>query len=175
VTDDCSAAGSVCNTENKCEKSVVDTLGGDDDPSVQFPNYVFGNVIKVSSSRKLTDFQMTLDLGSTPRQLRWFVFEETAASTFTVRLETIVSSQTGKASFNSGPVAYALKAGKTYFFGVRILGGNTAVAYLDGIPFAGKASFGTALGQFQAEYSSPLYSSPDTQSIYQMKLTTTAP
>jgi hypothetical protein len=173
TTVDCTASSSICDSGNQCVKSAVDTLGSDDDPNIQYPSYVFGNIVKVSSTRKLSDFQMTLDLGSTPRELRWVVFEETAANTYTAKTETKVSSQTGKASFNSGPISnYTLKAGTTYFFGVRVLGGNTSVAYLDVVPFVSSASFGTVLGQYQGDYASPMYASPDTQAIYQMKVTT---
>jgi hypothetical protein len=72
VTEDCTTTSSVCGADNKCAKSVVDVLGDNEDPYTEYSNYVFGDAIKVTSARKLTEMQMNLVLGS-PRELRWVV------------------------------------------------------------------------------------------------------
>lgn len=172
VTSDCTATMSICGPDNKCAKSVVDTLGLDEDSYTEYSGNFFGDVVQISSARKLTEMQMDLNLRSS-RELRWAVFEETSPSTYTARQDWIVSSQTGDGFFSSGAISYSLKAGKTYLFGVTITGGNTSTSYVDTAPFAVNASLGTVLGRAETGYSSVVNVYPDGTSLYHMKLTTT--
>jgi len=171
VTEDCTATTSICGPDNKCVKSVVETVGLAEDATTLYSNTVMGDVVKVSSPRKITEIQAYLVLPSA-RELRWVVFEETAGYTYTARQDWIVSNQSGTGFFSSGAISYALKAGKTYLFGVAITGGNTSIAYFDTAPFGLTASFGTVLGNVVSGYSSIINVSPDYNFVFQMKLTT---
>jgi hypothetical protein len=173
VTEDCSLTASICGPDNKCSKSVVDVLGADEPngDTSESSGYFIGDVIEVNSARKLTEMQLSLSLPP-PRTVRWVVFEQTADSNFTARQDWVVSNQSGSGFFSSGPISYALKAGKTYVFGAVVTGGNTFTAYLDTGPFAVNASFGTVLGRVQSPYSSTMGAWIDTGYLYQMKLTT---
>lgn len=172
VIEDCTTSASVCGADNKCAKSAVDTLGVAEDATTEYSNYVIGDVIQVNSARKLTEMQMNLVLPA-PRELRWVVFEETSQSLYTAKQDWISSNQTGSGYFSSGPISFSLKAGKTYLFAVAITGGNTSIAYLDTAPFTLNASFGTVLGRVETSYASSINLYPDSQYLYQMKLTTT--
>jgi hypothetical protein len=175
VTDDCTAAGSICSADNKCAKSVVDILGVDEPQGdISEPStYFVGDVIQVSSARKLTEMQFKFFLPPT-RSVRWVVFEETSDTNFTARQDWVVADQSGSGFFSSGAISYALKAGKTYLLGAVITGGNQFTAYLDTGPFAQNASFGTVLGRVESGYSAPTMGAYIDQGyIYQMKLTTT--
>ena len=171
VTEDCSLAGSICGPDNKCVKSVVETLGLPEDATTIYSNTLIGDVVKVSSPRTLTEIQAYLVLPSA-RELRWVVFEETAGSTFTARKDWIASNQSGTGFFSSGVISYPLKAGKTYLFGVSVAGGNTSIAYFDTAPFGLTASFGTVLGNISTGYSSLVNANADYNFVFQMKLTT---
>jgi hypothetical protein len=173
VTEDCTTSASICGNDNKCSKSVVDVLGADEPNGdiSEASGYFIGDVIEVSSARKLTEMQLNLSLPP-PRTVRWVVFEQTADTNFTAKQDWVVSNQSGSGFFSSGPISYALKTGKTYLFGAVITGGNTFTAYLDTGPFAVNASFGTVLGRVENPYSSTMGAWIDTGYLYQMKLTT---
>jgi hypothetical protein len=173
VTDDCTTSASICGTDNKCAKSVVDILGVDEGQSdiSESAGYFVGDVVQVSSARTLTEMQLNLSLPPT-RSLRWVVFEETSDSNFTAKKDWVVASQSGSGYFSSGPISFALKAGKIYLFGAVVTGGNTFTSYLDTGPFALNASFGTVLGRVENPYSSTMNAYLDSGYLYQMKLTT---
>jgi hypothetical protein len=171
VTEDCTATASICGRDNQCAKSVVDTLGVAEDANTEYAGYLIGDVIQVGSARKLTEMQINLVLPAS-RELRWVIFEETSQTVYTAKQDWIVPNQSGSGFFSSGPISYALKAGKTYLFGVAITGGNTSIAYFDTAPFALNASFGTVLGRIQSGYSSTFNAYPDYNYLYQMKITT---
>jgi hypothetical protein len=173
VTEDCTTAGSICGMDNKCAKSVVDILGIDEGQGdiSESSGYFIGDVVQVTSARKLTEMQLNLSLPPT-RSLRWVVFEQTSDSNFTAKQDWVVANQSGAGFFSSGAISYALKAGKTYLFGAVITGGNTFTAYLDTGPFGVNASFGTVLGRVENPYSATMGAYLDAGYLYQMKLTT---
>jgi hypothetical protein len=171
VTEDCATSASICGPDNKCVKSVVETVGLAEDATTIYSNSVVGDVVKVSSPRTLTEMQAYLVLPSA-RELRWVIFEETAGYTYTAKKDWIVSNQSGTGFFSSGAISFPLKAGKTYLFGVAIAGGNTSIAYYDTAPFGLTTSFGTVLGNISSGYSSIINASPDYNFVFQMKLTT---
>jgi hypothetical protein len=174
VTTDCTTAGSICGTDNKCAKSVVDILGVDEPQGdISEPStYFVGDVIQVTSARKLTEMQFKFLLPPT-RSVRWVVFQETSDSNFTAKQDWVVADQSGSGFFSSGAISYALQAGKTYLLGAVVTGGNQFTAYLDTGPFAINASFGTVLGRVESGYSSTMGAYIDSGYLYQMKLTTT--
>lgn len=172
VTEDCTATSTVCGPDAKCAKSIVDTLGVAEDAVPESAGYLLGNVIQVTSARKVTEIQMNLVLAA-PRELRWVIFEQSGAN-FVGRIDKVTSSVSGTGFLSSGPISYALKAGKTYLFGVAISGGN-AIAYFDTAPFTGSASFGGVLGRIDNPYASTIQPYVDASYLYQMKLTTELP
>lgn len=174
VTDDCAKAGTICGTDNKCAKSVVDILGDDEgegDDISESSSYFIGDVVEVRSARQLTAMELNLSLPPT-RSLRWVIFEQSNDFTFVSKKDWVVSGQSGSGYFSSGAISYPLKAGKTYLFGAVITGGNTFTAYLDTGPFAVNSSFGTVLGRVETPYSPTLSAWVDTGYLYQMKITT---
>ncbi len=172
VTDDCAAAGSVCGADAKCAKSVVETLGVGEDATTESGGYVLGDVIQVTSARKVTEMQMNLVLAS-PRELRWVIFEQ-SGDNFVARIDKVNSNQTGTGFLSSGTMSYTLKVGKTYMFGVAISGGN-GIAYFDSAPFNTNASFGGLIGRVDNPYSSTMPAYIDPSLAYQMKITTESP
>ncbi len=171
VTEDCNTSASVCGADNKCTKSSVETLGVAEDATTVYSNYLVGDVVQVSSARKLTEMQLNLVLPAA-RELRWVVFEETSGSTYTAKQDWVVANQSGSGFFSSGAISFSLKAGKTYLFAVSITGGNSSIAYMDTAPFRNTTTFGTVLGRVDSGYSSVIYAYPDSQFLYNMKLTT---
>jgi hypothetical protein len=171
VTADCAGAGNVCGIDNKCAASVVDTLGIAEDAETDYGGSVIGDVIDVTSARKVTELQMNLVLAS-PRELRWVIYEQ-VGNNFVARTDKVVSNQSGTGFFSSGAFTYSLKAGKRYLLAVAISGGNSSIAYFDSAPFSQGVSFGGLVGRENNTYSATIdasYTYPD--SIYQMKVTT---
>jgi len=176
VTQDCGAAGSVCDVDDKCAKTVIDTLGIAEDAETDYGGSVIGDVIDVTSARKVTELQMSLVLAS-PRELRWVIYEQVGTN-LVARVDKVLSNQSGTGFFSSGAggLTYTLKAGKRYLLAVAIAGGNTSIAYFDAAPFSLNASFGSLVGRVNTSYSATLdgsYTYPD--DIYQMKVTTQLP
>ncbi len=172
VTDDCASAGNVCDVNGKCAKTVEDTVGLPESSDVGGSGDFMGNVFEVTAARKLTEIGMSLVL-AVPRQLRWVIFEQTG-DIFVARIDKVVNNQTSTGFISSGPLSYALKAGKRYLVGVAVTGGD-AVSYYDGAPWVSTISFGTTFGGLHTFYSAQI--SADfifTEQLYQMRLTTEA-
>jgi hypothetical protein len=172
VTDDCAAAGSVCGADGKCAKSVVEALGVAEDATTEQGGNVMGDVIQVSSARKVTEMQMNLVLAA-PRELRWVIFEQ-SGDNFVAKIDKVISNVSGTGFLSSGAINFTLKAGKTYLFAVAISGGNS-IAYFDTAPFTANASFGGVLGRVDSYYASTMQAYVDTGVLYQMKITTESP
>lgn len=172
VTEDCTATAAVCGPDAKCAKSVVDVLGVAEDAVTEPAGNVLGDVIQVTSARKVTEIQMNLVLAA-PRELRWVIFEQSGGN-FLARIDKVVSNVSGTGFVSSGPLSYTLKVGKTYLFAVAISGGNS-IAYFDTAPFTAPASFGGVLGRVENSYSSTIQPYVDPGYLYQMKLTTESP
>ncbi len=174
VTEDCTATvGNICSAELKCAKTSVDTLGVAENVEPIYSSMFIGNVIDVTSARKLTEISLNLVLAA-PRELRWVVYEQTG-QVFTARIDKVVSNVTGAGFATSGAISYSLKAGKRYLFGAVISGGDS-VAYFDSAPFSRKLSFGTIAGRISAQYQSTYESGYLTaEYVYQARATTEAP
>jgi len=174
VTTDCTAATNVCTTDLKCAKSAADTIGSDGSFQVIGAGAMIGNVIDVDATRKLTELQAKLVLGG-PRDLRWVVYE-LSGFTFTVKYDKLVSNVTGGSDFiSSGALNYKLTAGKRYFLGVAITGGDV-VENIDYMPYTTDVSFGTVTGQvYNSYYTTFDVSYVDPSAVAQMKVTTETP
>jgi hypothetical protein len=174
VTNDCTATASVCTTDLKCAKSVTDTVGVGESAETFPTSYVVGDVIDVDSARKLTELATQLVFVG-QRDLRWVVYE-LSAQNFVPKFDKIVSVANGNAGFiGSGPLSFQLAAGKRYLLAVVITGGD-AIDYVDSLPFAGKLSFGAAVGRVVTSYPGTFdVFSVDPNYLSQMKVTTEAP
>ncbi|RYZ08005.1 MAG: hypothetical protein EOO73_09930 [Myxococcales bacterium] len=173
VTEDCTASASICGADLKCAKTAVDTIGAAESVDPVSSTMFVGDVIDVTSARKLTEMSMNLVLAGA-RELRWVVFEQTGTQ-FTARVDKVVSNVSGAGFISSGPLTHSLKAGKRYLLGVAI-GGGDGVAYYDTAPYTRNLSFGTLLGRVLNGYSPSLdasYYYPEL--AYQMKTTTEVP
>jgi len=162
VTMDCAANGQVCSaasdctvngglvcaTPATCAASVTDTLGSPTGPESGSGSPYLGNVIEVSSARKLTELQMWLAFPS-PSDLRWIVYE-LVGSEFVARAEKTTHAASSSGFVGSGPLSfdYRLEAGKRYALGAILPAG--AVSYnvsTEWSPLNVNASFGSVLGQ----------------------------
>jgi hypothetical protein len=177
VTQDCGAAGNVCDVVGKCATTVSDTLGIAEDAETDYGGSVIGDVIDVTSARKVTELQMNLVLAAA-RELRWVIYEQVGTN-FVARIDKVNSNQSGTGFFSSGAggLTYTLKAGKRYLLAVAIAGGNSSISYFDSAPFSWNASFGNIVGRVNTTYSATFDGSYNTypDAIYQMKVTTELP
>jgi hypothetical protein len=173
VTEDCIGSASICSADLKCVKAASDTLGvGESAEAIGSTSFI-GDVVDVTSARKLTELSMNLVLAG-PRELRWVVYE-LSGSQFVARVDKVVSNVTGAGFISSGTLTYGLKAGKRYLLGVAINGGD-GVVYYDTAPFARTLSFGTLLGRVYTGYHPSLDSGYYyTEYAYQMKVATETP
>jgi hypothetical protein len=127
---------------------------------------------------------------TTPRDLRWVVYEEAEESeslgtdihcapfNWAQRADKIVTQQSGSGFFSSGAFDFTLKAGKRYLVGVAWDSG-AAIISLDPPPFVTEASFGRVLSGVSDTYATKLawFDVWGTRSerLYSMRLTTTLP
>lgn len=173
ITDDCTTTGKICGDDLTCVTSVEDTLGVAEDAEAVSAGYIIGDAIEMHSARELVEIEANLVLAA-ERSLRWVVYEQTGAN-FVARFDKVIANQTGTGFFSSGPISYALKAGKRYLVGVAITGGN-AIAYYDTKPWNRDLSFGAPLGRTTNYYSSTISADYFYQEyLYQMRVTTEAP
>lgn len=141
VADDCTTASNVCNASLACAAKAVDQIGAAEDiVSYELPRLI-GNSIDVHSSRKLTQLEANLVLGGT-RDLHWMVYERVdGSSSYVIKLDKVISGQTGSGYFSSGPIDVTLQAGSRYVLAVMTGSGSVAV-YFDAPPLTPSPSFG---------------------------------
>jgi hypothetical protein len=175
VTTDCSATDDVCTIDQKCAATATDTLGFDEATEGLYAGNFVGNVVDVHSARKLTELQMSIAFSS-PRELRWVVFEQSGSS-FVAKVDKVVTiaSSAGFVSSGVNSFNFQLEAGKRYAFGV--VPSIDAYSAYDVAPFAGGVSFGTVLGRAYASYSSTIYVAETfmSEQLSYMKLMTALP
>ncbi len=116
----------------------------DENAEVIWAGTMIGDAIDVDSNRKLTELSTHLVLSS-PRELRWIVYEF-SGNAFVAKIDKVVSSVTGNGFISSGALSFQLTAGKRYVLGVVVSGGD-GVDYIDSNPFSGDLSFGTVVGR----------------------------
>jgi len=173
VSNDCLAATSVCTADLKCAKSATDTIGLVERVEPFSGPWVIGDVVDVTSTRKLTELQMNLVLVG-PRQLRWIVYELVGQS-FVAKVDKLISNVTGSDFISSGPFTYTLTAGKRYLLAVTVSGGD-AIDYYDEAPFPRNVSFGSVIGRISTYYPSSFdVWSVDENYVSNMKVITELP
>lgn len=173
VTEDCEAAGNVCGPDAKCAETVAEVLGVAEDVETQSASIAIGDVIDVTSSRKLTVLEANLVLVA-PRELRWVVFEQ-VGSNFVARIDKVVSNQTGSGYFSSGALDYTLKANKRYLLAVAVTGGSYVALY-DTAPWTQEnLSFGNPVGSSNFYYASSFSVDYYQERLYQLRVTTELP
>ena len=174
VTTDCAAGGNVCTSDGKCAASVMESLGIDESVQPAYADYFAGDVIAVTSTRKLSGLGTWL-VFQTTRQLRWVLYEQTSSS-FVAKIDKVVTvaSSTGLVAAPDD-FTYTLQAGKAYLLGVVVSGGGATLT-TDTAPFP-QPSFGTLLGSVDSTYMST-YSYLDsfsTEGVFQLQVTTALP
>jgi hypothetical protein len=173
VTEDCTAGGNVCDNDNQCVKSVTEKMGIEDELETQSSSMAIGDIIDVTSNRKLTEIGANLVLVA-PRDLRWVVFEYVDGS-YVARIDKVVTNQKGSTYFTSGAMSYQLKAGRRYMVAVAVTGGSFGTLYdyapwsLDGL------SFGNPIGGVPFYYSANIGGDFYPDRLYQMSVTTELP
>jgi hypothetical protein len=173
VTEDCPAGGNVCDNANQCVESVAEKMGIEDEVETQSSGMAVGDVIDVTSDRKLTEIGANLVLVA-PRDLRWVVFEYSNGS-YLARIDKVVANQKGSTYFTSGALSYTLKAGRRYMVAVAVTGGSFVSLYdyapwsLDGL------SFGNPIGGYAFYYQANIGADFYSDRLYQMSVTTELP
>jgi hypothetical protein len=173
VKQDCAATNEVCVSESACGASAVDSVGSAEELSSQPSGTVFGDVIDVTSNRRLTQLEANMVLAGS-RDLRWVVFE-LVDNYYVSRYDKVVLDQSASGYSSSGPLSYTLKAGKRYLLGVAVSGGG-AVPYYDATPWQPEVSFGKVVGGLATTYSTSFYSYYSNAAlVYDLKVTTELP
>ena len=173
VTEDCTVAGNVCDNANQCVKSVVEKMGLEDEVETQSSGMAIGNIIDVTSNRKLTEIGANLVLVAA-RDLRWVVFEYSNGN-YVARVDKVVTNQKGTSYFTSGAMSYTLKAGRRYMVAVAVTGGSFVGLY-DYAPWSQDGlSFGNTLGGIPFYYSANIGGDYYPDRLYQMSVTTELP
>lgn len=173
VTEDCTVDGNVCDNANQCVKSVTEKMGIEDELETQSSGVAIGDIIDVTSSRKLTEIGANLVLVA-PRDLRWVVFEH-VNNVYVARVDKLVTNQKGSTYFTSGPMSYTLKAGRRYMVAVAVTGGSFGSLY-DLAPWSQEGlSFGKPIGGFASYYQAEINFDFYSDHLYQMSVTTELP
>jgi hypothetical protein len=175
VSKDCTATSTVCTSAFTCAASATDAIGVEEHAELLYASTVTGNVIQVSSARKMTELQMQLRLDS-PVELRWVVYEESGQN-FVAKADKVVKNVSGEGYLSSGlfDPAVPLKAGKRYLFAVAISGTDGFSSY-DLAPFPGNTSFGVTIGRISTSYAPTIYQEyVSTDVAAQMKIVTQSP
>ncbi len=195
VTSDCAANGQVCTaatdctvndasqiacaTPPTCAASVTDTLAWAKSAEAFSGSPYLGNVIDVLSARKLTELQIWLTFSS-PRDLRWIVFEQ-VGSDLIARAEktTSAASSTGFISSGARSFNYQLEAGKRYALGLVLPVGSVSYHVSAEDRSNTNLSFGSVLGSVRADVVDfSRFSIPPTFASFMisyMKVTTESP
>lgn len=173
VKQDCSATGDVCTSASACDARAIDTLGSTDELDSYVENIAIGDAVDVHSNRELTELEANIVLAGS-RDLRWVIFE-LVGNYYVVRYDKLVENQTGSGYFSSGPISYALKAGRRYLLGVAVEGGGF-VPYYDTVPWQPQISFGKLVGGLASQYSASIYAAYlDTGRTFTIRTTTSLP
>lgn len=176
VATDCAASNQVCTLAGTCEASTIDTLAQDDNELALTGSPFVGDVLEVSSARKLTVIQMWLEL-TYQADVRWVVFEEVDRE-FVVRRETTTTAGIGSGFVSSGQFNYQLEAGKRYVLGAVVPEGGiphtTLQAPLLNWPVSFGQVLGAAIGDVGSSTSLPIASSFSAYTAVYMKVTTEA-
>jgi hypothetical protein len=173
VKQDCSATEEVCTTSSACDAQAVDTLGSTDELDSYVEGVAIGDAIDVQSNRELTQLEANIVLAGS-RDLRWVIFE-LVGNNYVVRYDKLIENQAGRGYFSSGPISYALKAGRRYLLGVTVDGGGF-VPYYDTAPWQPQISFGKIVGGLATQYSASLYAGYlDTSRTFTIRTTTSLP
>jgi hypothetical protein len=173
VTTDCTANSNVCTPDAKCAATATDTFGVDEDVQPVYAGNFVGDMIAVTSARKLTELGMWLVFQSS-RELRWVIYEQTG-SAFVAKVDKVVTVASSTGWVSAPGFSYPLQAGKVYLLGVVVSGGG-ATHSLDIAPFA-QPSFGTLLGWMNSAYSTSYYylDSFAGEGVAQLRVTTAFP
>jgi hypothetical protein len=174
------SAGAACGANLVCDLATtscldqaVDTLGTV--AAVTASNYLFGNYITVTSSRKLVKTEVYgTALGS--QLFTWLVYEKLAGADTYNLIDQQTSVSTGTNVFHSSPTLdVSLVAGRSYLIGARVEGSYTYHRVADSIPDV--VSFGTAIGGFYGLDSGTITTTQTVVSNYRMyeRLTTDNP
>jgi hypothetical protein len=176
---DCAAAGKVCSAQG-CAASAIDevgeTSGGGE---AHFVPTFFGNVVSVTTSRKLTKIEMALSQVVMPFQgsLQWAVFERTGGAFNRIATDTTTYSSSSFSGSNA--LSVPLVAGRSYLIGVYIVPGTDSLVVNEASTAPEKMTFGTAVGEIidesatlPASLASTLTS---TSTVARQRLTTAPP
>ncbi|HEY3253322.1 MAG TPA: hypothetical protein VGJ91_05220, partial [Polyangiaceae bacterium] len=170
---DCAASSQACGLSG-CAAQVTDSFGSGA-KSANIGDYMFGQLIKVSTARRLVRIDMTMaQAGGTPT---WVVYSSADGSNYYRVLTPVTGAAIGSPGLiSSGALNVQLQAGLTYMIGVYSTG--TSYPYYD--QKQPLLSFGTVQGSFatSTSYTSQVVSSGNYSqggSIYRMSLVTALP
>jgi hypothetical protein len=167
---DCKATSKLCTLAG-CATAATDALGDEYSYYPAPEPALFGNVVYVTSSRKLTELKQAITWTIGP--VRFLVYASNALAGPYVPVFDVSSAESDDDLKTSGPIAVPLTAGKYYFFGALTAGyfymqENAGVQY---------TSFGRALGSHsQRGANVPVsFSFTSSTSLANVQLTTVLP
>jgi hypothetical protein len=172
VKVDCVANDQICTESGACAETTIDTLGEPNELGSVSSGTLFGNVIDVTSNRRLTQIEANMVLAG-ERDLRWVVME-VSNSVYVARAENTVKNNTGGGYFSSGAIDVPLRAGSQYWIGVVPDRGGAA-PYYDPPPWQTTVSFGRVVGGQQQTYAAGIYAYNTNSTIYDLRFTTVVP
>jgi hypothetical protein len=181
TVSDCGAAGKVCTLQG-CAASAVSTIATANQLGTGNEGDMMTNIVRVESARKLTTIEAYFSLPAS-RTLTWVVYEQTNANQlgqYDLAYQKTTTG-TGQGFQSSGPVSFALKAGKTYAIGVSV-GGGSFFYFFDTTVGAPSLSFAHVIDSDDEPFGFPVTPSftlfhPGGESnvLYNARLTTTPP
>ena len=170
---DCAASAQVCTAQG-CAASAVDTIGSSNLIAGNSYYNLFGDVLDVTSARKLTTIEAFLTLPAT-RTLVWVVYQKNVGTGYYELKFQKTTTATGTAFQSSGTLSFALAASNSYLIGVSVTGGSYAY-YYDTAVSAPLINFASVSGGMTSNFANSLsYPYPSLSNLYNIRLTTTVP
>jgi hypothetical protein len=172
VTENCASSQRVCNATPACATSVVETLGVNENVDALGSGEALGNIIDVTSSRRLTKLEAHFVLDA-PRDVRWLVYELTEDGSYELVASEITSNVAGSGFAASAELSWVLEAGKRYMLGVGLVVFE-GYLYYDDAPYDTSFSFANLVGGTRNAYSTNMFFDPNAP-FYRLRVTTELP
>lgn len=179
-------AGTVCNTANKvctpsgCVATAVEALGTTGSTFFSDPDGMYGDLLKVSQTRKLTKIEADLVVAGGPVSAHWLVYSSTDGANFYQASDTAANLvTTADAWVGSGALSVTLEAGLYYWIGIEVAptAGASVTYHSDPALSTPSLSFAQVQGSASRRSAGPPASFKATKnsSLYYLRLSTGLP
>ncbi|HVY28224.1 MAG TPA: hypothetical protein VHB79_16820 [Polyangiaceae bacterium] len=175
----CGASNKVC-TPTGCVATALEPIGTTGSTYYSGSDTMYGDIIKVSQTRKLTKIEADLTISSGPVSAHWLVYSSTDGVNFYQASDTSASiPTTADAWVGSSALAVTLEAGIYYWIGLELTptGGASAVYHSDSSLSTPTLSFAQVLGSAYRNSAGPpaSFTPSKSTSLYYVRLSTTLP